>query len=155
MHKYEIEVGFGIKWKIFSCLAAILVFLIGVRGIIGFYHEEKLYHIFVVGIPAILFSFYAPLYALKFRIRLTDSHLEKIAFGSVRLAYDQVDSIKFFDDKVVVMRKKLKIAITRDIQNQEQLIREVISKVKNNPNLALLGNNRVKGIYFPEAVTSD
>ncbi len=48
------------------------------------------------------------------------------------------------------MNDSSKIYISRDIDKQEELIKQVISKVKDNPNLSVSGNKKLKKIYFPE-----
>ena len=98
----------------------------------------------------IFFSVYTLFYVSKFRIRLGDSYIEKIAFGSTRLFYGQIKVLKFYENKIVIRNDSSKIYISRDIDKQEELIKQVISKVKDNPNLSVSGNKKLKKIYFPE-----
>ncbi len=150
MHEDTMEVGYSIKIKVFLIITAIVLFALGIWGIVDFYFKEKLYHIFLLGIPLIIFSLYTLIYVTKFRIRMNHSSIEKITFGSIRLFYDQIEAIRFYENKVVVMNNKSKIGLTRDVDKQERLVAEVISKIKDNANLKVLGNKKMKQIYFPD-----
>jgi len=148
MHGEIKEVGFGIKSKVFMYLTAVASLVLGVSAVVHFYFNDQLYHILLIAIPLILFSILGFIYASKFRLRLADDYIEKVSFGSKRLFYDQVETVQFYDSEVEVRSKSSKISLTWDVANQEEMISEVLSKIKNNPRLKVLGDEKRKQVYF-------